>query len=96
MMILVCYDVSTVKPAGRKRLTQIAKACKNHGQRVQNSVFECVVAPAQWETLKARLLGLYHPQQDSLRFYHLGAHWQRRVEHHGIKAGYDPEGLLMV
>ena len=96
MMMLVCYDVETVKPEGQKRLTRIAKTCKNFGQRVQNSVFECKVAPDQWEKLKALLLAIYKPEVDSLRFYYLGANWQRRVEHHGAKAGYDPEGPLLV
>lgn len=96
MMMLVCYDVETKKPAGQKRLTRIAKVCKNYGQRVQNSVFECSVAPDQWEKLKARLMEIYKPEEDSLRFYFLGSNWKRRVEHHGAKAGYDPEGVLMV
>ena len=96
MLVLVCYDVKTVKPAGQKRLARIAKTCKNYGQRVQNSVFECSVAPDQWEKLKARLMEIYKPEEDSLRFYFLGSNWKRRVEHHGAKAGYDPEGVLMV
>lgn len=96
MMVLVCYDVETVKPEGRKRLARIAKTCKNYGQRAQNSVFECKVAPDQWEKLKARLMEIYKPEEDSLRFYYLGANWQRRVEHHGTKATYNPEGPLMV
>lgn len=96
MMVLVCYDVETVKQGGQKRLTRIAKTCKNYGQRVQNSVFECKVAPDQWEKLKAMLLSVYKPEVDSLRFYYLGANWQRRVEHHGAKPTYDPEGPLLV
>jgi len=96
MLVLVCYDVQTVKPSGQKRLSQIAKVCKNFGQRVQNSVFECSVTPDQWEKLKARLMEIYKPEEDSLRFYFLGSNWKRRVEHHGAKAGYDPEGVLMV
>lgn len=95
MMVLVCYDVETVKPAGQKRLAKIARVCKNHGQRVQNSVFECVVSPDQWEKFKRRLLDIYIPEKDSLRFYYLGSNWKRRVEHHGAKAGYDPEGVLI-
>ena len=96
MLVLVCYDVETKKPAGQKRLTKIAKTCVSYGQRVQNSVFECNVAPDQWENLKQKLLDLYVPEKDSLRFYFLGANWKRRVEHHGVKEGYDPEGVLMV
>ncbi len=96
MMVLVCYDVETVKREGQRRLAKIAKTCKNYGQRVQNSVFECKVAPDQWEQFKARLMKLYKPEVDSLRFYYLGANWQRRVEHHGAKVTYDPEGALLV
>lgn len=95
MMVLVCYDVETVKPAGQKRLAKISRVCKNYGQRVQNSVFECVVTPDQLEKLKARLMEIYKPENDSLRFYYLGSNWKRRVEHHGAKPGYDPEGTLI-
>lgn len=96
MMVLVCYDVQTVKPEGQRRLAKIAKICQNYGQRVQNSVFECTVAPDQWEMFKEKLLCTYKSDEDSLRFYFLGSNWKRRVEHHGVKGGYDPEGLLMV
>lgn len=85
MMMLVTYDVSTTTVAGRRRLRRAAKACLNFGQRVQNSVFECLVEPAEWTLLRARLLELFNPEEDSLRFYHLGANWRPRVEHHGIK-----------
>jgi CRISPR-associated protein Cas2 len=96
MMVLVAYDVSTVTPAGRKRLTKVAKACLDFGQRVQNSVFECQVDPTQWTQLKLRLLDLYNAKEDSLRFYYLGANWQRRVEHHGTKEAVDLQGPLIV
>jgi len=96
MMILVCYDVETVKPAGQKRLAKIARTCKNYGQRVQNSVFECSLSPGKWEVFKSKLLDIYKPEKDSLRFYYLGANWKRRVEHHGAKAGFDIEGTLIV
>jgi CRISPR-associated protein Cas2 len=85
MMVLVSYDVSTVEPAGRRRLRQAAKACLDFGQRVQNSVFECDIDPAQWAELKARLVAIIDPEQDSLRFYYLGSHWERKVEHVGAK-----------
>ena len=96
MMILVCYDVETSKPSGQKRLAKIARVCMNYGQRVQNSVFECNLMPDQWEKLKTRLLEIYKSDKDSLRFYFLGSNWKRRIEHHGAKGGYDPEGVLMV
>jgi CRISPR-associated protein Cas2 len=96
MLVLVTYDVSTKTAAGHKRLTKVAKACLDYGQRVQNSVFECQLDPAQWTTLKLRLLDLYNTNEDSLRFYYLGANWHRRVEHHGTKPSTDLEGPLIV
>jgi CRISPR-associated protein Cas2 len=96
MYVLVTYDVSTVTPAGKKRLRNAAKACLDHGQRVQNSVFECKVDPAQLVAFKAHLLDIIDPETDSLRFYHLGSNWQHRVEHHGAKPGYDIEGPLVL
>ncbi len=96
MMVLVSYDVSTKDEAGKRRLRRVARACEDWGQRVQNSVFECVVDPGQWVALRARLIGEADAREDSLRFYFLGAEWQRRVEHVGAKPGYDPEGLLLV
>lgn len=96
MYVLVTYDVATSTPEGQKRLRHVAKACLDYGQRVQNSVFEMKVDPAQWEECKARLLQIVKPEHDSLRFYYLGANWHRRVEHHGAKPSYDVEGPLIV
>ena len=96
MMVLVSYDVSTRDDAGRRRLRRVARACEDFGQRVQNSVFECLVDPAQWVSLRARLLAESDTGQDSLRFYFLGAEWKRRVEHIGAKPAYDPEGTLII
>jgi CRISPR-associated protein Cas2 len=96
MMVLVTYDVSTVTPQGRKRLTKVAKTCLDFGQRVQNSVFECQVSPDQWTALRLRLTDLFNPKEDSLRFYFLGANWQRRVEHLGAKPSVDLEGPLIL
>ena len=96
MRMLICYDVETATPAGKKRLTRIAKACLNYGQRVQNSVFECTVYPEQWEKLKAKLTELYNPEKDSLRFYYLGSNWKRRVEHLGTKKIVDLEEPMIV
>lgn len=95
MLVLVAYDVSTKTPAGRKRLRRVADACQDYGQRVQNSVFECQLEPEQWTRLKIRLLRLYHPDEDSLRFYFLGRNWQKRVEHYGAKATIDLQGPLL-
>ncbi|RMH19607.1 MAG: CRISPR-associated endonuclease Cas2 [Acidobacteria bacterium] len=95
MMVLVSYDVSTKTAAGRRRLRQVAKACQDYGQRVQNSVFECLVDPEQWARLRLRLLELYEPEEDSLRFYFLGRNWRRRIEHQGAKPNLDLEGPLI-
>jgi CRISPR-associated protein Cas2 len=96
MMVVVSYDVSTVQAAGRRRLRRVGKVCKDYGQRVQNSVFECVVDPEQWTRLRLRLLKEYEPEEDSLRFYFLGRNWKRRVEHHGIKDVVDVDEPLIV
>lgn len=96
MMILVSYDVSTKTASGVRRLRKIAEACLDYGLRVQNSVFECNVDPAQWETLKDRLLSMYSAEEDSLRFYFLGSNWKRRVEHHGKGTVGDIEDTLIV
>lgn len=95
MMVLITYDVRTEDAAGRKRLRRVSKACLDYGQRVQYSVFECEVTPAQWVELRARLCNLIDPSQDSLRFYSLGANWQRRVEHVGAKPATDFGGPLI-
>lgn len=96
MMVLVSYDVSLQNPDGARRLRRVSKACRDYGQRVQFSVFECIVDPAQWTRLKARLLEEIDPKQDSLRFYFLGANWRKRVEHVGAKESVDLEGPLVV
>jgi CRISPR-associated protein Cas2 len=96
MMVLVSYDVSTRNDVGCRRLRRVARLCENHGQRVQNSVFECLVDAAQWVVLRANLLLEADPAQDSLRFYFLGSEWKRRVEHVGAKVAYDPEGPLIL
>jgi CRISPR-associated protein Cas2 len=90
-MVLVTYDVETVTRVGRKRLRQVAKQCVNYGQRVQNSVFECIVDPAQLAELKHRLIEIINEEKDSLRFYHLGNNWVHKVDHHGAKPIYNPE-----
>ena len=96
MYLLVTYDVSTSDPAGVRRLRHVAKTCLDYGQRVQNSVFECKVEPAQFIALRKRLLDLIDPARDSIRFYHLGRHWQQRVEHYGRNGDYNIEGMLLV
>lgn len=95
MMVLVTYDVNTLSDGGRKRLRRVARACQDYGQRVQFSVFEIEIEPAGWTRLKARLEGIIDPALDSLRFYHLGANWTRRVEHVGAKPAVDFSGPLI-
>jgi CRISPR-associated protein Cas2 len=96
MMVLVTYDVRTSDPEGPRRLRRVARACRNLGQRVQYSVFEVEVDPAGWTLLRARLERLIDPEKDSLRYYFLGAQWQRRVEHFGAKPALDLNGPLIV
>lgn len=94
MMVLITYDVNTMDDAGKRRLRVVAKQCLNYGQRVQNSVFECLIDAGQMRHLKHRLVGLIDTEKDSLRFYYLGNEWKERVEHIGAKASVDLEGPL--
>lgn len=96
MLVLVTYDVETSSAGGAKRLRRVAKLCRDFGQRVQYSVFECEVDPAQWTTLRARLAGEIDVSKDSLRFYFLGASGRRRVEHVGAKPTLDLDGPLII
>lgn len=96
MMVVVAYDVNTEDEAGRRRLRRVARVCENVGQRVQNSVFECLVDAAQWVKLRARLVKEAELEKDSLRFYFLGDNWRHRVEHVGTKAAYDPQAPLVI
>ena len=96
MMILVSYDVSTIDSKGRARQRKVAKACQDHGQRVQNSVFEIDTDYGTFLKVKDKLLKLIDEKQDSLRFYYLGNNWQRRVEHFGAKETYDLEGVIIL
>ena len=95
MYVLVTYDVSTKDAPGRKRLRRVAKVCLDYGQRVQNSVFELDVDPAQWAHCRKRLLDEADPNEDSLRFYFLGRNWRRRVDHHGANPSIDLDGPLI-
>jgi CRISPR-associated protein Cas2 len=96
MMVLVTYDVNVETTEGKRRLRNVAKTCKNYGQRVQNSVFECLVTPADWVIFRQELIDTIDSSKDSLRFYFLGANWKNRVEHIGAKISFDPEGFLLV
>ena len=96
MMVLITYDVNTEDADGKKRLRKVAKQCQNYGQRVQNSVFECLVDPVQFAQLKRNLEQIIEPSKDSIRYYFLGKNWRIRVEHVGAKPTYDPEGILTI
>jgi CRISPR-associated protein Cas2 len=96
MLVVVAYDVNTESEDGRRRLRRVAHVCENYGQRVQKSVFECLVDATQWTLLKAALLSEIAEAEDSLRFYFLGDNWKRRVQQAGIKGSYDPQGPLIV
>jgi CRISPR-associated protein Cas2 len=96
MLTLITYDVNVTTNAGKTRLRKVAKQCLDYGQRVQNSVFECLVDPTQFAELKYRLESIVNPKTDSLRYYFLGSNWKNRVEHYGTKVGFDPEGVLLI
>lgn len=96
MMVLITYDVNTETAAGRKRLRKVAKQCVNYGQRVQNSVFECLLNMAQCKELKAKLCEIIDEDMDSLRFYYLGNKYETKIEHHGRGKGYDPQSTLII
>ena len=96
MYILVTYDVDTISETGQKRLRKVAKACEDYGQRVQNSVFECLLDASQCKQLQHKLVSLMDEKTDSLRFYYLGNKYQTKIEHFGAKVSYEPEGVLMV
>jgi CRISPR-associated protein Cas2 len=96
MFVLITYDINTETADGRRRLARMAKICLNHGQRVQNSVFECVLDPVQLLRMRAQIEKNIDLKTDSVRYYNLGGSWQRKVEHIGAKPSYNPEDLLMV
>lgn len=96
MLVLITYDVNTQDAVGRRRLRQIARQCVNYGQRVQNSVFECMLDPAQCRTLQAKLCALMDSEKDSLRFYYLGSRYEKKIEHFGCKQTYLPEEPMIL
>lgn len=96
MFVLICYDVNVQSDDGRRRLRKLAKQCENHGIRAQNSVFECVLDPAQWELLKSKLTKIINPEKDSLRFYYLGKKYDTKIEHVGAKTALKVEDTLIL
>lgn len=96
MLLLITYDVSTMDDGGKKRLRKIAKECVNYGQRVQNSVFECILDGSQELLLKSKLIAIADEDKDSLRFYRLGNNYKTKIEHYGAKKTYEAEGTLLI
>ena len=96
MMVLITYDVNLETTEGKRRLRQVAKACVNYGQRVQNSVFECNLSPLDYAKLKDEISKIADKENDSIRYYHLGDKWERRIEHFGKNEAYNPEGPLVI
>ena len=96
MLVLITYDVSTQDGAGKRRLRKVAKECVNYGQRVQNSVFECLLDAAQYALLKAQLAELIDPEQDSLRFYRLGNQYKSKVEQLGVSPAWAQDDILLL
>ena len=96
MFVLISYDVAVTSEGGQTRLRRVAKLCEDYGQREQYSVFECIVDPAQWVTIKQKLINEIEQESDSLRFYYLGSNWRRKVEHVGAKKSIDQEGPLII
>ncbi len=96
MLVLITYDVNTETEAGKRRLRRVAKQCVNYGQRVQNSVFECVMDAAKCREVKNKLEKIIDKDKDSLRFYYLGNNYKSKVEHVGVKESFDIEGTLII
>jgi len=96
MMVVVSYDVSTKTLSGKKRLKKVAETCLNFGIRAQNSVFECIIDPAQWEVLKNTLLEIYNKEEDNLRFYHLGSNYKKRIESFGKSKSLNIDETLIL
>lgn len=96
MLVLITYDVNTQTPLGRKRLRQVAKQCVNYGQRVQNSVFECILDAAKYREVQHKLEQIIDKDTDSLRFYYLGNNYKSKVVHIGAKESFDIEDTLII
>ena len=96
MFVLVTYDICVADTAGQRRLRKISRECTAYGVRVQKSVFECRIDPAQWEKFSKKLIDIYKPEEDSLRFYFLGSNWERRIEHHGQEMSPDVDQEIII
>ncbi|MEA4815312.1 MAG: CRISPR-associated endonuclease Cas2 [Lachnospiraceae bacterium] len=96
MMVIITYDINTESEGGAKRLRKVAKACQDYGQRVQNSVFECLIDYGTFLTLRKKLESIMNKELDSIRYYMLGNKWECKIEHVGAKTGYNPTGTLII
>jgi len=96
MMVLITYDVSTMDQEGQKRLKQVAKKCQSYGQRVQGSVFECLLEPAMLIDIKESLKEIINDTTDTIRFYNLGGNWKEKIDCIGVNHTYDPCGPLII
>ncbi|MDR0852895.1 MAG: CRISPR-associated endonuclease Cas2 [Clostridiales Family XIII bacterium] len=96
MFVVITYDVNTQTPEGQRRLHKISKACQNYGQRVQNSVFECLIDYGTFLKLKHELETIANEKTDSLRYYKIGNKWEPKVEQYGVKSGCNPEGTIII
>ncbi len=96
MYVLITYDVNTSTPAGKKRLRQVAKCCMNHGQRVQNSVFECLLSEAQFIRFRSDIAAIIDHDNDSIRIYHMGKNYNSKIEHIGTQTAFEMEGELII
>jgi CRISPR-associated protein Cas2 len=96
MYVIIAYDVSTITEGGQRRLRLVSKACVNYGQRVQNSLFECLIDYGTFLKLKKTLIAIIDPETDSLRFYYLGNKWEKKVEHIGAKQSYNPIDTIII
>ena len=96
MLVLITYDVNTEDRNGKARLRKVARQCVNYGQRVQNSVFECILDPGQCKLLKSKLLEIIDEEKDSLRFYYLGNQYKNKIEHYGAKDTFEQEGVIIL
>ncbi|MDO4335262.1 MAG: CRISPR-associated endonuclease Cas2 [Bacteroidales bacterium] len=96
MYILVTYDIETKNNEGQQRLRKIAKCCRNYGQRVQSSVFECEVTPSQLLSLKHQLISIIDKNVDSIRIYHMGNNYHSKIERIGVETAIDIQGDLII
>ncbi|MBQ6203252.1 MAG: CRISPR-associated endonuclease Cas2 [Prevotella sp.] len=96
MYILITYDVDTVSKMRQKRLRKVARICRDYGQRVQNSVFECEVTEVQYVKLKESLSAAMNKSLDSIRFYHLNKNENRRVETMGVEKAFNMNEVIIL